>query len=631
MGQAISSDSTGFKYTEEKLTKKEIQKLFQRRVSLLFAPNELAAITARLKQLKDNSDNLVTIDDLQTILTLSCGEHSDENRAATLSSFGESTKVLYMSLVALGQLPFLKDALNGTEGPNLNGNGILVASAVYMGRIGKIWPTFNQLALFFVSLAISLSSLVEKDAIQSDSYVVKLLASSNNQSDLDGDFTTHCKRVQWPEFGPLTLFDDLDLEALTVSFHDLLKVLTFLLIVSSVEPRAHLAMSEEIVSRIAISWTQFEAAAMTLLRYFDPTLNTTNCKLNVLTYNELDDSTSTGIPHLMTLAMNKIFKLSLLLAIRSDKLPESTEKTQKVKEFNQNRPFSESRLLKRSTIAVLSIALSAIDKGQSVSSENLVELYNGSKCGFSLRSLELKVFKWQAATILLVSGKRLKAKTMETNKRYHTFDSEFPRWFRSNENHNRNWQSDLDVLTYAVYINHPWTHSNKNNFGNESTTIISILPRYDVFTTKKGLALGGKLIYFNTLGMGLGFGNEQAINKNNVRKYQPGTISLTIESNLEFGVFRHLPSNGAHSAQYFENSNNKQLAFEDYEDRFMITDLEVWGVGSSKELEEQRKQWEWEEKQAMARQSVNIRNLGEDRAFLEMAGLVGNHAGGGSI
>ena len=32
----------------------------------------------------------------------------------------------------------------------------------------------------------------------------------------------------------------------------------------------------------------------------------------------------------------------------------------------------------------------------------------------------------------------------------------------------------------------------------------------------------------------------------------------------------------------------------------MITYLEVWGIGSTKELEEQRKQWEWEEKQAQA-------------------------------
>lgn len=63
----------------------------------------------------------------------------------------------------------------------------------------------------------------------------------------------------------------------------------------------------------------------------------------------------------------------------------------------------------------------------------------------------------------------------------------------------------------------------------------------------------------------------------------------------------------------------------------MITDIEVWGVGSNKELDEQRKQWEWEEKQAKARQSVNLRNTGEERAFLEMAGLVGNHGSGGSI
>ena len=74
-----------------------------------------------------------------------------------------------------------------------------------------------------------------------------------------------------------------------------------------------------------------------------------------------------------------------------------------------------------------------------------------------------------------------------------------------------------------------------------------------------------------------------------------------------------------------------QGSSQDYEDRFLITDLEVWGVGSSKELEEQKKQWDWEKKQAEARQSVNLRSMGEDRALLEMVGLVGNHGSGGSV
>lgn len=112
----------------------------------------------------------------------------------------------------------------------------------------------------------------------------------------------------------------------------------------------------------------------------------------------------------------------------------------------------------------------------------------------------------------------------------------------------------------------------------------------------------------------------------------PGDISLTIEANLEFAIFRHISSPNSNGASFFQKSKQNEISVQDFEDRFMISDLEVWGIGSTKELEEQRKQWAWEEKQAEARQSVNLRGLGEERAFLEMVGLVGNHsANGGSM
>lgn len=158
-----------------------------------------------------------------------------------------------------------------------------------------------------------------------------------------------------------------------------------------------------------------------------------------------------------------------------------------------------------------------------------------------------------------------------------------------------------------------------------------LLPKLDFYKSTHNPVLKGELVYFNNLGMGLGFGNSQPLNKNNVKKYLPGDVSLTIEANLEFAVFRHLVGQRSNSATYFRSSNQEQIKSQDFEDRFMITDVEVWGVGSTVELEEQRKQWEWEEKQAQARQGVNLKNLGEERAFLEMVGLVGNNSSGGSV
>ena len=118
----------------------------------------------------------------------------------------------------------------------------------------------------------------------------------------------------------------------------------------------------------------------------------------------------------------------------------------------------------------------------------------------------------------------------------------YPLYFRSLESPKKDWQDDNDKMTYAVIINLPWKNSNKNNFGDEDTVILNLLPRFDFYKSVHNPVLNGKLIYFNNLGMGLGFGDSQPINKNTVKKFLPGDISLTIEANLEFAIFRHISS-----------------------------------------------------------------------------------------
>ncbi len=109
--------------------------------------------------------------------------------------------------------------------------------------------------------------------------------------------------------------------------------------------------------------------------------------------------------------------------------------------------------------------------------------------------------------------------------------------------------------------------------------------------------------------------------------FAPGNVSLTIDESFEYGIFRHAGIGGT-----FRSSNlpiNAKVS--EYDDIFSVTDIEVWGCGGDDELNEQLKQWEWEEREAKMRSSINTKNLGEERAFLEMAGLVGNHgASGGS-
>lgn len=80
----------------------------------------------------------------------------------------------------------------------------------------------------------------------------------------------------------------------------------------------------------------------------------------------------------------------------------------------------------------------------------------------------------------------------------------------------------------------------------------------------------------------------------------------------------------------FHNSETRK---HDFQDRFEVESLEVWGCGGDAEAEQQRQRWAWEEREAEARRRVNLGtgDIEADRALLEMAGLIGGNRSGGSM
>lgn len=106
-----------------------------------------------------------------------------------------------------------------------------------------------------------------------------------------------------------------------------------------------------------------------------------------------------------------------------------------------------------------------------------------------------------------------------------------------------------------------------------------------------------------------------------------GPVSLVIDSSFEFGVFTHdYTSRGG----AFSTSISRKF---DFQDRFQIDDIEVWGCGGDSEAKVQRERWEWEAREAEARRRVNLGtgDVAADRALLEMAGLIGANRSGGSM
>lgn len=253
---------------------------------------------------------------------------------------------------------------------------------------------------------------------------------------------------------------------------------------------------------------------------------------------------------------------------------------------------------------------------------HLQKLYLGRDHGFSMRSFQAKVFKWSAPTILLLRGKRIldDKEYSVKNTRFRKFLHEYPKLKLSEMNTGvEEMYPAKSKIILAVYVSEPWKITNKEFFGSPHTTIVQLSPFQEVLRSSQGNTL-----YFNTIGGGIGIGSKQPVIKPTVKSYSPGNVSLTMDSALEFAVLRHAGQGGALKPGLI-------VGDKEFEVKMLLQDVEVWGCGGEKELEEQLKQWEWEESEAKRRQQINLRSIGEDRALLEMAGLVGQAQSGGSV
>ncbi|UPK97716.1 hypothetical protein LCI18_008651 [Fusarium solani-melongenae] len=248
-------------------------------------------------------------------------------------------------------------------------------------------------------------------------------------------------------------------------------------------------------------------------------------------------------------------------------------------------------------------------------------LYSGNDAGFSMGSFQTKVFNWQAPTLLLVSGTRLSdipeggqeaafAASLPTKR--------FPHGSKS------------DQLTFGVYVREPWKHTHRECFGDSDTVLFQLEPIHDVFpasTINKDYVTFTKAPAHHPM---LSFGCPHPHPSQAHRKADMlhlGPVSLTLDDSFEFAVFNHdFTSRGG----AFRSSSVRKF---DFQERFQIESLEVWGCGGDAEARAQAERWAWEEREAEARRKINLGtgDIEADRALLEMAGLIGGARSGGSM
>jgi hypothetical protein len=248
-------------------------------------------------------------------------------------------------------------------------------------------------------------------------------------------------------------------------------------------------------------------------------------------------------------------------------------------------------------------------------------LYSGGDAGFSMGSFETKVFNWRAPTILLVSGNRISGPPSSGQERAFA-DTLPPKRLPDS--------STSSHLVFGVYLAQPWRQTHKDCIGDADTLLFQLEPVHEVFHAS---SINTDYISFAKPPIshpGIGFGNPHPKAKATAGlppHINLGAVSLMLDSSFEFGVFTHNYTSGGGA---FHNSQTRK---RDWQDRFEIESLEVWGCGGDAEAEQQRARWAWEEREAEARRRVNLGtgDIEADRALLEMAGLIGGNRSGGSM
>jgi hypothetical protein len=144
----------------------------------------------------------------------------------------------------------------------------------------------------------------------------------------------------------------------------------------------------------------------------------------------------------------------------------------------------------------------------------LKPLYLGHNHGYSMGSFEKSVFKWQAPSILLVSGTLISPNTRQSHAK--AFIDDLPHRRLSSSVSSLPNMSALEIsddavdnerIVYGAYIPVPWESTTKTTFGNDKTTLFQLSPVHDVFPASSSST---NYIYFNknpATYPGMGFGS----------------------------------------------------------------------------------------------------------------------------
>lgn len=558
--------------------------------------------------------------------------------------------------------------------------------AIYTGRLqGLLTSDYDLAKLYFLSFATVESQNNKKVSNLKETETNEKATPEHNDEKKDKDDLVEFfikDSDTWDALPYVQDYDHIDLAHSYISAFDLYNLVTFLLCIFELRPEQSLSTSPKFSQYFEdTQYRHFQKSALCILRAIDtefPERSSFNSQASweekmkdiKIVYSQFQKAYQTSFSHLLE-PLGALFGGLLYSNNFGDKPAGSStiaEKPSPNEVSGKETSLEKDNLQKEGMTKLINPATMA-QLGAMLGPElyhKLKKLYVGTQAGFSLRSFETKVFKWRAPTLLLVFGREISSPGASARERQ--FNDNIPPLSNlHNKNKADKASNTRKAYLFGAYVTEPWQAHTKNTFGTDKSLIIQLEPVQDKFLAEPKVPEGPyavinpnheKFAYFTrAVPGGLGFGsgppqtshrspsmsgssnsmisklkaNASGISSGGGKSYMApsrfnlGNVSLTLDDSLEFAVFRHVGLGGS-----FRPTTGAR-EYEEWEDRFEISEVEVWGSGKDEDLEEQRKTWEWEEREALLRQRVNIKNMGEERAFMEMAGLVGNHGSGGSM
>ncbi|KAI1318218.1 TLD-domain-containing protein [Xylariaceae sp. FL0255] len=612
MGQTLSGQEAASRASKEEITSHLADKFARK----CFEPLELYSFKDNFKSLADRSSDVRYLKEDTTA------------RFLELPDILAVSPVVFHMISYLGAFPFLQDA------PVILGfEQMIMVVAIMTERYNKILVkgATNRRKLLFRSLAVYDRKLseIEKQARAAERKDENGAARSHAPGfaveeavdDYDDDDAADDELV-------LAALDSLDIneafktgDAHSASTHGAMipadnfrRLIMLLLLVASFSSQENLSTYAHRVKGESLEGLR--ATAENVLSAF---INVE--KSPGITWRQFRDVIPINFPHLFN-GFNPLFEHFLFSRnIDLSKRKNSVSKSAVIPTVAPPPILQEKgRILNSNVLSQLSFF---IDGNELFSRLRL--LYSGSDAGFSMGSFEAKVFNWRAPTILLISGTRLEQPAMHRGSEGVFTDSLPPQRVPNGSTPER------DQLVFGVMVRQPWHVTHKECFGGDDMVLFQLSPTHDVFPASSVNTNYAAFMKPPAGRPGISFGSPHpTASSSGARRASLrhlGPVSLTLDSSFEFGVFNHdYTSRGG----AFATSTSRKF---DFQERFSIDDIEVWGCGGDEEARIQRERWEWEAREAEARRRINL-GTGDteaDRALLEMAGLVGANRSGGSM